>query len=96
MIEKKNQIQKEERAILVGVIHQHQNEHQVKEYLDELAFLAETAGAVTVKKFVQKLQAPDSRTYVGKGKLEEIAKYIEGKDSTTSLADHKSAILKRF
>ncbi len=87
MIEKKNQVQKEERAILVGVIHQHQNEHQVKEYLDELAFLAETAGAVTVKKFVQKLQAPDSRTYVGKGKLEEIAKYIEGKDINLAIFD---------
>jgi GTP-binding protein HflX len=50
------------------------------EYLDELAFLAETAGAITVKKFIQKLPHPDSRTYVGKGKLQEIATYIQNKE----------------
>lgn len=57
-----------------------QKEAQVIEYLDELAFLAETAGAVTVKKYIQKLPHPDSRTYIGKGKLEEIRRFIEGKD----------------
>jgi GTP-binding protein HflX len=66
--------------VLVGVIHKDQTEKEVHEYLDELAFLAETAGAVAVKKFIQKLQHPDSRTYVGKGKLEEIKKYVEGRD----------------
>ena len=80
MIEKKNIIQKEERAVLVGLVHKDQTEHQVQEYLDELAFLAETAGAVTVKRFTQKLPHPDSRTFIGKGKLEEIRQYIQGKN----------------
>lgn len=80
MLDKKNKINKEERAVLVGVVHNGQREEEVMEYLDELAFLAETAGAVTVKKFIQKLPHPDSRTYVGKGKLQEIAGYIKDKD----------------
>jgi GTPase len=80
MLDKKNKIQEEERAVLVGVVHKEQREQEVTEYLDELAFLAETAGAVTVKKFMQKLNAPDSRTYVGKGKLEEIKQYIQARD----------------
>ncbi|HKP32522.1 MAG TPA: GTPase HflX [Chitinophagaceae bacterium] len=80
MIDKKNIINAEERAVLVGLITKDQTEQQVKDYLDELAFLAETAGAITVKKFVQKLQHPDSRTFVGKGKLEEIRNFVAGKD----------------
>jgi GTPase len=80
MIDKKNVIQKEERAVLVGMVHKDQTETQVQEYLDELAFLAETAGAVTVKRFTQKLPHPDSRTFVGKGKLEEITAYVNGKN----------------
>lgn len=70
---------KEEHAILVGLIKKDETEQQVIEYLDELQFLAETAGASTVKRFTQKMQHPDSRTFVGKGKLEEIKKYIEWK-----------------
>jgi GTPase len=80
MLDKKNIINKEEKAILIGLIHRDQTEVQVQEYLDELAFLAETAGAITVKRFTQKLAHPDSRTFIGKGKLEEIKKYIQGKD----------------
>lgn len=80
MLEKKNIIQQEERAVLVGLIHKDQTEQQVQEYLDELSFLAETAGAVTVKRFTQKLPHPDSRTFIGKGKLEEIRQYIQGKN----------------
>lgn len=80
MIDKKNVIQKEEKAVLVGLVHKDQTEPQVQEYLDELAFLAETAGAVTLKRFTQKLPHPDSRTFVGKGKLEEIGDYVKGKD----------------
>src|SRR5688572_25500459 len=80
MLDKKNIIQQEEPAILVGVVQKDQPEQQVQEYLDELAFLAETAGAVAVKRFVQKLQHPDSRTFVGKGKLEEIRNYVQGKN----------------
>ncbi|HEU4575880.1 MAG TPA: GTPase HflX [Chitinophagaceae bacterium] len=79
MLEKKNIIREEERAVLVGLVQRDQTEHQVQEYLDELAFLAETAGAITVRRFVQKLPHPDSRTFIGKGKLEEIKQYCEGK-----------------
>lgn len=80
MLDKKNIIENEEPAVLVGLVHKDQTETQVQEYLDELAFLAETAGAVTVKRFTQKLQHPDSRTFVGKGKLEEIKNYVQGKN----------------
>src|ERR1700733_13499106 len=66
----------EEKAVLVAVMQQDQTEQQVNEYLDELAFLAETAGAMTQRKFVQKLAHPDSKTFIGKGKLEEIKAYI--------------------
>ena len=65
-----------ETAILVGLITQAQDERKTNEYLDELAFLAETAGAEVVKKFTQKLPTANSVTYVGKGKLEEIKEYI--------------------
>ena len=87
MINKKNNIVKEEKAILVGLIQKTQTEDQVKEYLEELAFLAETAGAVTVKKFTQKLLHPDSKTFVGKGKLEEIKNYIHEKDIRLAIFD---------
>lgn len=87
MLDKKNRINNEERAVLVGVVHKEQTEQQVNDYLDELAFLAETAGAVTVKKFVQKLSHPDSRTYVGKGKLEEIKQYIHSHDINVLIFD---------
>lgn len=66
-----------ERAVLVGLITRSQNEEQVKEYLDELAFLSETAGLVPYKRFVQKLDQAHPVTFVGKGKLEEIRLYIE-------------------
>ena len=68
---------KAETAILVGLITNTQSEAKTKEYLDELEFLADTAGAVTVKRFTQKANGPSSVTYVGKGKLEEIKNYIE-------------------
>lgn len=68
---------KAETAILVGLITNTQSEAKTKEYLDELEFLADTAGAVTVKRFTQKANEPSSVTYVGKGKLEEIREYIE-------------------
>ena len=66
-----------ETAILIGLVTREQNEMKTKEYLDELEFLAHTAGAVVVKRFVQRLDTPLSTTYVGKGKLEEIRAYIE-------------------
>ena len=66
-----------ERALLVGLVTPTQNETKTMEYLDELAFLAETAGAVPEKRFLQKLDYPNPRTYVGTGKLQEIKNYIE-------------------
>lgn len=66
-----------EPCILVGLITQKQNEAKANEYLDELAFLADTAGAQTMRRFLQKLEYPNPRTYVGKGKLEEMKKYID-------------------
>lgn len=80
MIEKKQIIKKEEKAVLVGVIQQEHTEEQVNEYLDELAFLAETAGPRVIKSFKQRLPRPDSRTFVGKGKLDEIKQYVAAKD----------------
>ena len=82
MIEKKNKIKENERAVLVGLIQRdlQQTEELVNEYLGELSFLAETAGAETVKTFIQKMDRPDSRTFVGKGKLEEIKNYCAGKN----------------
>lgn len=66
--------------MLVGIISPTQTDVQVHEYLDELEFLADTAGALAVKRFTQRLQRPDSKTFVGKGKLEEIADYVRGRD----------------
>ena len=68
---------KAETAVLVGLVTQTQDEAKTKEYLDELEFLADTAGAVTVKRFTQKVNGPSSVTYVGKGKLDEIRAFIQ-------------------
>ncbi len=76
MIEKKKVVGKEENAILVGLVQKDQTEQQINEYLDELSFLAETAGAITIKRYTQKMKHPDSKTFLGKGKLEEIKNYI--------------------
>ena len=77
MIEKKKIQYKEEHAVLVGIVTPEQTEQQLNEYMEELTFLAETAGVKAVKRFMQKLKHPDSRTFVGKGKLEEIKNYIQ-------------------
>lgn len=65
-----------ERAVLIGIITQKQNEKQAKEYLDELEFLTSTAGGITVKRFVQKMEKPNPKTFLGTGKLEEVKAYI--------------------
>lgn len=80
MLDKTSLFNESEKAILVGVSIKGESDRLVQDYLDELAFLATTAGAQTVKTFTQKLQHPDSKTYVGKGKLEEIRNYAAGKD----------------
>ena len=72
--------EQEETAILVGIITPQQNERKTKEYLDELEFLAETAGARTVKRFTQRLNGPSSVTYLGIGKLQEIRQWIEDEE----------------
>ena len=80
MIDSKQKIKSEEKVVLVSVIQKDNTAEQVQEYLDELAFLAETAGAIAVKSFTQRLDRPDSRTFVGKGKLEEIGNYVASKN----------------
>lgn len=76
-----------ERAVLVGLVTPQQNEERANEYLDELAFLADTAGAVTEKRFLQRMNQADSRTFVGKGKLEEIRQYVEANDIGMAIFD---------
>ncbi len=87
MIEKKQAITHSIKAVLVGLIHKGESEELLNEYLDELAFLAETAGAIAIKRFTQKLAKPDSRTFVGKGKLEEIKNFISGRDIELAIFD---------
>ncbi|MEY4824206.1 MAG: hypothetical protein RLZZ75_1119 [Bacteroidota bacterium] len=87
MIEKQSKIRKEEKAVLVGLIQKEVTPEQVTEYLDELAFLAETAGAIAVNRFTQRLPHPDSRTFVGKGKLEEIKQYVASRDINVVIFD---------
>ena len=69
--------QRNEKTVLIGLITKNQNSERVNEYLNELAFLVETAGGILIKKFVQKLYLPDKRFFVGSGKLEEIKKYVD-------------------
>jgi len=76
-----------EKVVLVGIINQTQNEAQVAIYLEELAFLAETAGGVLMKKFTQKLEVVNSRTFVGTGKLEEIVEYVKVNEIDTIIFD---------
>lgn len=85
----------EETAILVGIITPQQNERKTTEYLDELEFLAETAGARTVKRFTQRLNGPSSVTYLGIGKLQEIRQWIEAEEDAeryVSMVDRKSVV----
>ncbi len=76
-----------ERAVIVGIIYKGQDEKQAKEYLDELAFLADTAGAEVIKRFTQKLDIPNVSTFVGPGKLEEIGNYIKVTEADTVIFD---------
>jgi GTP-binding protein HflX len=76
-----------ERAVLVGLITPQQSEAHSREYLDELAFLADTAGAVAEKRFVQKCDSANPRTFVGKGKLDEIRQYVEANDISLVVFD---------
>ena len=72
---------KKENAVLAGLITPDQNEERVNEYLDELAFLAETAGLIPIKRFVQRLDIPNTVTFVGSGKLQEIENYVKEEEN---------------
>jgi GTP-binding protein HflX len=88
VIENKVNIKTEpEKAVLVGLITRHQDKHKVDEYLDELAFLIETAGGLPVKRFIQALDLPNSKTYVGSGKLEEINQYVKAAETDMVVFD---------
>ena len=76
-----------EKAVLIGIITQHQDEKQSEEFLDELEFLTSTAGGITVKRFVQKLEKPNPKTFLGTGKLEEVKAYIETHNIGTAIFD---------
>ncbi|SUB78253.1 GTP-binding protein HflX [Porphyromonas macacae] len=78
---------KTERAVLIGIVTPEQNEVAVNEYLDELAFLSETAGVEPLKRFTQKIDQPNSVTFVGKGKLSEIAQYVEENEIGVAIFD---------
>lgn len=78
---------KGERAVLIAVITQLQDENRVKEYLDELTFLTETAGAETVRRFTQRIASPDSKTFIGSGKLNEIALFIKENEIDLAIFD---------
>ena len=86
MIEK-NKLKEHENSVLIAVVQNGQTDVQVQEYLDELAFLAETAGAPALKQFTQKLDHPDSKTFIGSGKLQQIKKYVEDKGVSLVIFD---------
>lgn len=77
----------EDRAVLIGLITPSQNEERAKEYLDELAFLADTSFIAPQKMFLQRLEYPNSNTYIGQGKLDEIKEYIDNKDISIAIFD---------
>jgi GTP-binding protein HflX len=78
---------RQETVILIGIITHGQKEEQLKEYLDELAFLVDTAGGIPVKRFYQRLAMPDSRTFVGAGKLNEIKEYVKSENINVAVFD---------
>lgn len=80
-----------EKVVLIGLITQHQNEEKSNEYLDELEFLTLTAGGKAVKRFVQKLETPNPKTFIGTGKLEEVRQYIEANNVKTVIFDDELA-----
>ena len=87
MIEIKKKKDGRERAILIGAVTQYQNEERLSEYLDELAFLADTAGADSIKRFSQKLDSPNPKTFLGTGKMDEINEYIKANEIDLAIFD---------
>lgn len=82
-----NTAKKQEEAVLIGLINSKQDEAQAKEYLDELSFLTETAGAIPVKRFTQRLEKPDPKTFIGSGKLQEVLNFIKEHEITLVIFD---------
>jgi GTP-binding protein HflX len=78
---------REERAILVGINYPGQNEYETNDFIDELAFLAETAGVIPVYRFIQKLEIPNPKTFIGSGKISEIARYIDTNNIDIAIFD---------
>ena len=76
-----------ERSVLVGIINDSQNEEKLDEFLEELEFLSVTAGGKVVKKFKQKINTPNPKTFIGKGKIEEIQKYVKNNDVSIVIFD---------
>ncbi len=76
-----------EKAILIGIVNQHQNDEKSKEYLDELAFLTYTAGGDVIKRFQQKLDTPNPKTFIGKGKMEEVQEFVKANDIGSAIFD---------
>ena len=76
-----------ERTVLVGVINESQDEEKLKEFLEELEFLSVTAGGKVVKKYTQRINTPNPKTFIGKGKIDEIQKYIKSKDISIVVFD---------
>ena len=87
MIDKKSHVTEQERAVLVGLITESQNEDQAKEYLEELDFLAHTAGAKAIKHFTQKLPFANPKTFIGRGKLIEVKTFIKSHDVSLVIFD---------
>lgn len=79
--------ERRETAVLVGVITQEQDEEKVNEYLDELAFLADTAGAIPVERFTQKMDRPNGATFLGSGKIKEVAEFVESNNINLVIFD---------
>ena len=86
----------QERAVLVAVSSKEQNRERTEEYLDELEFLLETAGGITVGRFVQALDRPNSVTYLGTGKLEELKQYVKAEEIDMAIFDDMSYFSKTF
>jgi GTP-binding protein HflX len=85
MLEKDNK--KIEKTVIVGIVTQKQDEDKLQEYLDELEFLTFTAGGEVVKRFTQKMERPNPKTFVGTGKMEEINQYVIENDISTVIFD---------
>ena len=76
-----------EKAVLIGVINQSQNEEKVQEYLDELEFLTYTAGGEVSKRFIQRVETPNPKTYIGSGKMEEVQQYVKANEIGSVIFD---------